>query len=204
MEALISWFILYWPYVIGLILVCIAAFFVFRAAVRAYRKYYDRYRSEEEKIKRLTELKNKYAQLTKEAIESSDETELLEGAALSYQLKLQKSDNMEADFAALSKEKQYIYALDVFVQDGSLRTFFKENGSILTEKIVPALDMIGLHEVSEYTEKIRIMFDENDETTSIDNNAIEKIENKFSDGDFLTKIKLSAAEYIKKNTEMFV
>ncbi|MGN1418266.1 MAG: hypothetical protein ACI4W6_02950 [Acutalibacteraceae bacterium] len=204
MESFMEWFRQYWVYVIVLVAVCIGAAFVFRAAIKAYKRYYARYRKEEAEIKHLVALKEKYGELTAETIENADEEELLEGVALSFQLKLQKFDDMSAEFAKLCDEKKYVYALDVFVSDKSVETFFKENGRELTEIIVPALRAIGLEQAADQAEKIRIMFDETDETTSINKAQIEKAEEYFRNNDILTKIKHKAAEYIKENARKLI
>ncbi|MGN0468817.1 MAG: hypothetical protein ACI4GY_08850 [Acutalibacteraceae bacterium] len=204
MESFMQWLKQYWIYVIVLVAVCIGAAFVFRAAIKAYKRYYARYRKEEAEIKHLVELKEKFGNLTAETIENADEEELLEGTALSYQLKLQKFDDMSGEFAKLCDEKKYVYALDVFVSDKSLETFFKENGRELTEIIVPAIRAIGLDEAAKQAEKIRIMFDEKDETTSINKAQIENSEKYFNDNDILTKIKHEAAKYIKENAPKLV
>lgn len=201
MNDFMAWFEQYWLYAVGLVIVCVAAFFVFRAAARSYKRYYSRYREQEAEIKRLLALKEKYQTLTKQVIFDAPDGELLEGAALSYQLALQKEDDISEAFSLFSKEKQFVYALDVFTQDKSVRTFFKENGRELTEIIVPALEAIGMSEEAHRAEKIRIMFDETDETTSISENEIEQTEAFFETNDVLTKIKLNAAEYIRKNAE---
>ncbi len=200
MNEVQQWFSQYWRYVIGLVGVCIVAFFIFRAAVRSYKRYYTNYRKQESDIKRLLALKEKYKTLTEEVIQSAPDDELLEGVALKLQLELQKHDDMTTEFEKLSEEKKRLYALDVFVQDKSLKTFFRENGRELTEIIIPALEMIGLDEAAQKSERIRLMYDEKDETTSISEKIIEHTENYFETNDILTKIKLQAAKYIKDHS----
>lgn len=204
MDAVVLWFKEYWAFALGLVAVLICAFFVFRAAGKSYKRYYSRYRQQEAEIKRLLALKEKYAVLTKETLENADESELLEGTALSCQLVLQKCENMEAAFAALSKEKQYIYALDVFVSDASVQTFYKENGAQLTKIAADALAAIGLEEAAGKARKIERMYDETDETTSVSQSEIDKTEKWFAQHDILTNIKLYGARYIKEHYECFV
>ena len=204
MENIKEWFVQYKWYAMGLVFVLIVFAFVLRMAAKAYKKHYANFRKEEANIKHLLALKEKYKNLTEEAIADGSEDELLEGVALSYQLALQKADDMSARFAEFSKEKQYIYALDVFVSDKSVRTFFKENGRELTEIIVPALKLIGLEAEAKEAEKIRIMFDETDETTSMSEKTIETVEAYFTENNVLTKIKQAGAKYIKNNPAEFV
>lgn len=204
MSDFTSWFSQYWRYVAGLIGVCIVAFFIFRAASRSYKQYYKRYREQEKQIKHLVALKEKYQNLTESVIAEAPDDELLEGTAMSYQLVLQKEDDMTAQFNLMSDEKKYIYALDVFTQDKSLQVFFKENGSELTKIIIPAMKLIGLDEAANVADEIRLMYDETDETTSINQSKIEKAESYFENNSILTKIKLNAARYIKENATHFI
>lgn len=204
MNGMVQWFSQYWQYALGLAASTAVLAVVLRMAVRSYKAYYKRYRDEEAEIKRLVKLKEEYGELTKQAIESGSSEELLQGVALSYQLKLQKKEDMTAEFEKMEKPKQYIYALDVFISDKTLRTFFKENGKELTDIIVPALEMIGLDEEAKTTEQIRLMHDEKDESVSFDESRIEKAQEYFDRNGFLTKIKLQGAEYIRKNAEIFI
>ncbi len=204
MENFLNWLTEYKWYAVGLVFVIIVFGFVLRMAAKAYRKHYAHLKKEEAKIKHLVALKEKYKDLSEETILNADEDELLEGVALSYQLVLQKNDDMSAEFEKLCDEKKYVYALDIFVSDKSVRTFFSENGRELTEIIVPALKLIGLFEEAEECEKIRIMFDEKDETTSISEKTIEEVENYLKENNVLTKIKQSSAKYIKENASLFL
>ena len=111
---------------------------------------------------------------------------------------------MEKEFALLSEAKRYIYILDVFVQDNSIGDFFRENGDILRMEITKALEFIGMKEFAEKIEKIRKMFDNDDETVSYNESEIEKMQAFIDENEVLTKIKLESAEYIKGNFQLFV
>ncbi len=204
MNAVSQWFSEYWMYVLGLVAAVAVLIVVSRMAARSYKAYYKRYRAEEEQITRLIGLKEKYGNLTAEAIESGDENELLEGVALSYQLKLQKCDDMTAEFNKLGDEKKNVYALDVFVSDGNVKTFFSENGKELTGIIVPAFKMIGLEETAGQIETLRLMYDEKDETVNYNPELIDRIQQDIIDNGILTTIKLNGAKYIKENPELFL
>ena len=110
---------------------------------------------------------------------------------------------MEKEFARLSQAKRYIYILDVFVQDKSVGEFFRENGDILRMEITAALEFIGMTELACEVEKIRRMYDNDDETASYSEAEIEKLQTFIDENDILTKIKLESAEYIKKNFQLF-
>lgn len=204
MDALISWLKEYPLYAVGLVAVIVVFSFVVRATGKAYSRYYERYRKEEAEIKRLVALKEKYKVLTEEVIINADKNELLEGVALSYQLKLQKAEKQEEEFRKLPKEVQYMYALDVFCGENQLKDFFRENGDILKDIILPAFSSIGLEEEGYMLLPLKLMYDESDSTTSFDENKIKQTEEYFANNNILTKIKEKSAEYIKENPSFFV
>lgn len=175
---------------------------VFYFAVRAYSKHMNAYKKEEAELKRLTALKEKYKPFDENVIRSAPADEILEGVALVYQVYLQKKDDMEKEFLLMKKEQQYIYVLDVFVSDGSLRSFFRDNADILRCRLVPALELIGLCDVAEKAERIRKMYDVKEEEVSLDEKLIEETDKVFLDSDVLSRIKLHSAEYIKENVSI--
>lgn len=201
---MLEWFKEYWYLAVIFVVVCIIASVIFYFAGKSYRKYRTSYKNQEAEIKRLIALKQKYVPLTEDAIAGSDSSETLEGVALSYQLFLQKQENMEKEFSLMSEEKRLIYILDVFVQDGSVNEFFTQNGDILRMQITKALELIGMNEFAEKLDGIRKMFDDNDMTTSWNQQEIDKMQSYVEENDVLTKIKLKGAEYIKKNSQLFV
>lgn len=199
-----EWFKEYWYLAVIFVVVCIIAAVIFYFAGRSYSAYRASYKNQEAEIKRLIALKERFVPLSEKAILESDNAETLEGTALSYQLYLQKQEDMEKEFALLSEAKRYIYILDVFVQDKSVADFFRENGDILRMEITKALSFIGMTEFAESIEKIRRMFDVDDENTSFNEAEIEKLQAYIDENDILTKVKLESAEYIKKNFQLFV
>lgn len=203
MDNVIAWFRDYWPYALLLVAVAVGASFIFRKAGRAYKAHQKTFHEEEAQMRRLVELKKTYYPLTKEAIAAAPDDELLEGTALSLQIPLQKSDDPERAFLFLPQVQQLIYVLDVFVSDKTATVFFKESSALLSSRLLPALDLIGLHDADETLSHLVTMFDENDETTSLDWNAVADADTKFSAMDLLTKIKLLGAKYIREHPEQF-
>ncbi len=189
-----------------LIVVFIAAAIIFlvllNKAAKAYSGHMKSYRAEEAEIKRLTALKEKYKNLDEETINNAPEDEILEGVALIYQLYLQKKEKIEEEFLLLNRPQQYIYVLDVFVSDASVKTFFSENSDILRNRIVPAMKIIGMETESAKIEKIRRMYDNYDEEISFSEKEISDTEKFLEEGDILRKIKLESAKYIKENVTL--
>lgn len=204
MQAVAVWFSQYWIYAVVFVAVCIVTGFICSKAGKAYRKRKGEYNAQEAEIKRLVAMKEKYYPLSQAAIESADEGELLEGAALSYQIELEKSGDMMGTFNAYSEEKKRIYTLDVFVSDKTLKTFFSQNGSELKNLIIPALEMIGFKAQADMIKEVYLMYDEKDETTSLSYEKIEEIQKVIDGDEFLTKIKHGAAKYMKDNPSLFV
>lgn len=199
-----EWFREYWYLALIFVAVCAVAAVIFYFAGKSYKRYRTSYRNQEAEIKRLIALKERYVPLTEKAIADSDSAETLEGVALSYQLFLQKKENMEEEFSLLGKEKRYIYVLDVFVQEKSLQEFFNENGDILRMEITNALLLIGMDDFAKKVEKVRLMYDKADMTTSWNQSVIDSLQTFVEENDILSQIKLKGAEYIKKNSQLFV
>ena len=175
---------------------------VLNFAAKAYSKHMKSYKAEEAEIKRLTALKEKYKDLSEEAIGSAPDEELLEAVALIYQLFLQKKDNVEEEFLKLSSEIQSIYVLDVFVADGGVEEFFTANTNILRMRLVPALELIGLNEDAKRLSAISRMYDEDDYEASFSRKKLEDADKFFRDSDILSRIKLNSAKYIKENVSL--
>lgn len=150
-------------------------------------------------MKRLLALKEKYMNFTEETLATADEAEILEGVALSYQLRLQKEENPEKAFECMNEEKQNLYVLDVFCADADVKTFFSENGKIVKDRIIPALSMIGMDEFSLRLKEIYDMYDETNEDISYSENKITQINALAEADDILRKIKAEGAKYIKNN-----
>lgn len=201
---MVEWFKQYWYLALIFIGVCIVAAVIFHFAGKSYKAYRTAYREQEAEIKRLTQLKAKFVPLTEKAIEESDSAETLEGVALVYQLFLQKKEDMEKEFSLLSKEKRYIYILDVFVQDKKVGEFFRQNGDILKSEIMAALELVGMEEFAVKIEHIRKMFDNEDDEVSLNENEIGMVQSYVDENDILNCIKLKSAEYIKQNSQLFV
>lgn len=204
MDNVIAWFRDYWPYAVALIVVAVGASFVFRKAAKAYKAHQKSFHAEEAQMRRLVELKKTYYPLTEATVAAAPDEELLEGTALSIQIPLQKQDDPERAFSLLPEPQQLIYVLDVFVSDASAEVFFKESSALLASRLLPAMELIGLHDADALMTKLVTMFDENDETTSLNWAQVRQADDAFAAMDLLTKIKLHGAEYIRNHPAQFV
>lgn len=184
--------------------VCVVFVIILYFAAKAYRKRTALYKAEETEIKRLVALKEKFRPVTKDAIENASADELLEGIALSYQLTLQKEEDIEGRFNLLNDDVKDVYALDVFVQDKTSKEFFSQNGAIIKDRIIPALEKIGMTDLAEGIKPIHAMYDNSNEDVSYDIAKIEEFDNFMKNSSVLEEIKLKSAEYIKQNFESFI
>ncbi len=194
-----EWFSQY-GYLIGVFaIVSVTFIFLLNRAAKAYSKHFNSVNDQRKQLEYLTNLKNKYRNITAEELDSCSDDEILEGFALLTQVEMQKSDDMEAYFRRLPKEKQYIYVLDVFAQDGSAKEFYSQNGEILTEIITDALESIGMITFAQKLSEIAKMYNKDDESVSFNREIIDKFDQEINDMCVLGEIRHNSAKYIKEN-----
>ena len=194
-----EWFSEY-GYLIAVFFVVLVAFVVvLNKAAKAYSKHFNSVNEQKKQLEYMTNLKNKYRNITAEELEKCSADEILEGFALLTQIDMQKSDNMEDFFRNLPKEKQYIYVLDVFVSDGSVKEFYTQNGEILTDIIIDALKAIGMIDFADKLSSVAKMYNKDDESISFDSNTIDKFDAEINTMCILDEIKGKSAIFIKEN-----
>ena len=187
-------------YLVAVFVVVLVVFIVvLNRAAKAYSKHYNTVNAQKKQLEHLTALKNKYRNITAEELAQCNQEEVMEGFALLTQIDMQKSDDMEAYFATLPMIKKYIYVLDVFVSDGSAEVFFGENGEILTDIILDALDAVGMQKFASELSVIAKMYNKDDESVSFDKKSIENFDKTLNESDILTQIKVNCARYITEN-----
>lgn len=196
----VQWY--YWAILLGAI---ILAIFAWRKAFIASRERRERLKREGAIWKRDYDLRQKYSVLTLEKLKETEDTELLHAVAMNIQVFLENETNMNEAFSTLSKEKQFVYALEYFDEDAknSLSTFFKNNGAPLVPIIPEALETVGATKYIEIVNSILPMYDP-DSDVSIDYTVISAADEKFKeiyDSDEFCRI---VADYIKKNKEIFL
>ena len=194
-----------WYYWAILLVAIILAIFAWRKAFIASRERRERLKREGAIWKRDYDLRQKYSVLTLEKLKETEDTELLHAVAMNIQVFLENETNMNEAFSALSKEKQFVYALEYFDEDAknSLSTFFKNNGAPLVPIIPKALEAVGATKYIEIVNSILPMYDP-DSDVSIDYTVISAADEKFKeiyDSDEFCRI---VADYIKKNKEIFL
>ncbi len=187
-------------YLIAVFAVVLVVFIVvLNRAAKAYSKHYNTLNAQKKQLEELTALKNRYKNITLEELDKCNQEEVMEGFALLTQIEMQKTDDMEAYFASLPIERKYIYVLDVFVSDGGAEVFFGQNGEILTDIILDALNAIGMGEFALELSEIAKMYNKDDESVSFSKKAIEDFDKTLNESDILSQIKLNCAKYIREN-----
>ena len=194
-----EWFSQY-GYLVAVFFVVLVVFVVvLNKAAKAYSKHFNTVNEQKKQLEYMTDLKNKYRNITAEELSECSEEEILEGFALLSQIEMQKSDDMEALFRTLPKIKQFIYVLDVFVQDESAEIFFSQNGEILTDIIIDAIKEIGMNDFAGQLSEIAKMYNKDDESVSFNKQTVENFDKTLNEKGILKDIKVNSARYIKEN-----
>ena len=194
-----------WYYWIILLVAVIIAIFAWSKALKSGKERREKMKREAALWKRDYELREKFTILTEEKLNSTEETELLHGAAMNIQVMLEKANDMTESFNSLPDAKKYIYALEYFDEDAKkkLSAFFKNNGEPLISIIPDALNAIGAGKYIEHYSTLLPMYDPDSEV-SIDYNIIGRADEEFSslyNSDELLRL---SAEYILKNKDIFL
>lgn len=194
-----------WYLWVLLVIVSILAIFVWIKAMAASRIRREKLRKEAEIWKKDYELRQEFKTLTLEKINSTDTNKMLSGVCMNIQIELENATDMNEAFLKLPEEKKYIYCLEYFDEDASksLSTFFKNNGSPLTDYIVEAIKTIGYEEILPLIEAVYPMYDDNSDV-SIDYTIIDKTDDKFKEIYNPNKLYDLVSKYVKLNKEIFI
>ncbi len=194
-----------WYYWIILLGAAIGALLMWIKALKSSRERREKLKREGAIWKRDYELREKFTVLTDTKIKETDVTELLHGVAMHIQVKLEKATNMNEAFEALTEQEKFVYALEYFDEDckNGLSVFFKNNGAPLVPVIPEALNAVGAHKYTDIVASLVPMYDP-DSDISIDYDVVARADEEFDelfDSDEFCRL---AAEYIRKNKEIFL
>lgn len=194
-----------WYLWVLLAVVSILAIFVWIKAMSASRIRRERLKKEAEIWKKDYELRQEFKTLTLEKINSTDTNKMLSGVCMNIQIELENAPDMNEAFLKLPEEKKYIYCLEYFDEDSSksLSTFFKNNGSPLTDFIIKAIKTVGYEDILPLIETIYPMYDDNSDV-SIDYTVIDKTDDKFKEIYNPNKLYELVTKYVKLNKEIFI
>ena len=165
----------------------------------------ERLKKEAEIWKKDYELRQEFKTLTLEKINSTDTNKMLSGVCMNIQIELENAPDMNEAFLKLPEEKKFVYCLEYFDEDSSksLSTFFKNNGSPLTDFIIKAIKTVGYEDILPLIETIYPMYDDNSDV-SIDYTVIDKTDDKFKEIYNPNKLYELVTKYVKLNKEIFI
>ena len=188
-----------------LLVVSILAIFVWIKAMTASRLRREKLKKEAEIWKKDYELRQEFKTITLEKINSTDTNKMLSGVCMNIQIELENATDMNDAFLKLPKEKKFIYCLEYFDEDcvKSLSTFFKNNGSPLTDFIIDSIKTVGYEEILPLVEMVYPMYDDNSDV-SIDYTVIDKTDDKFKEIYNPNKLYELVTKYVKLNKEIFI
>lgn len=196
----------YWYLYLALVALIVLSVFAWGKAMKASRRHREQVEKEIKAIEKERHLRETYNTLTAEVIENADEDELLEGISTFVQMRVEKSADINAEFAKFPDEFREMYALNFFCEDidVSLSSFFRNNGEPLVSLAVPALRRIGADKAANIVNEQFKMFDDRNESVSYDVKRIEELDRKFAELDEAKNLRRTAADYIKKNQQAFI
>lgn len=194
-----------WYLWVLLVVVSILAIFVWIKAMSASRTRREKLKKEAEIWKKDYELRQEFKTLTLEKINSTDTNKMLSGVCMNIQIELENAPDMNEAFLQLPEEKKYVYCLEYFDEDcvKSLSTFFKNNGSPLTDFITQAIKTVGYEEILPLVKTLYPMYDDNSDV-SIDYTVIDKTDDKFKEIYNPNKLYELVTKYVKSNKEIFI
>ena len=196
---------------VGVILAVLVVLLIFAwyEAIMASKKHNE----EREKIiadlEREKKLRNEFRHIDETIFtEGKDDYRLVIGICAFVQMKIEKAADMNSAFAELSQVKKNAYCLGYVFEDSrvKLSEFFRSNGEPLLSCAKTAVDEIIGGEFAEIFDKMSVMLDDNDETTSVDEDKINQWNGEFSAlmEEKSGEIYSEAAAYIRENKDEFL
>lgn len=170
-----------WLIVLILIVIIIPVCIKVSRSVQKRSEANEKIKKEFERIKML---KEKYKVVDKDKAQTADAKELCGGIAAVLQYELEKSQIPDDDFANAEKWRREVYALYWFDEDvtaESLSFFFRNNGGPLPSVAVNGLKSIGADKIYSTVAQMYSMYDDKNESVSLDKAKVEELDKKFSD-----------------------
>ncbi len=196
----------YWYLWLLLAALGIAAFFAWGKASAAARRRGEKRAEIEAKLRYEAKLRQESPQLTPERIAQAPQDTLLDGVVLLMQQRLEKLPDMTQAFRLCTAPEQEMYALYYLCEDGAqkLSNFYRINGEPLLSLAPQALVHIGAQEEARIAAEEYEMFDEGNETVSLDRERLAQLDEAFRSFFRVSRVKLLAAEYIRANAQDFL
>lgn len=196
----------YWYLWLLLVVLAVAAFFVWGKAAAAVRKHGEKRAEIEEKLRYEARLRKEYAVLTPQKIAEAPQDTLLDGVVCRLQQRLEKQPDMTKAFQACSMQEREMYALYYVCEDGAqkLSRFFRINGEPLLALAPQALLHVDAQEEARIAAEEYEMFDEGNEAVSLDRERLDQLDLAFKNVFCAARIKSLAADYIRADAQAFL
>ncbi len=206
MQAFVDYVKEYWVLFVILAVALIALFFVTSKASAAVAKSKKEKEILIKKLDRMKMLRENYSELTEEKILSDSGENLLDGVRENIQYRIEKDEDMNDSFEKLREEEKLVYAFSYFLEEAekSPSEFFRNFTKPLTPYTVKACDLLLGGEAARAVKKEYNGFDEENETASLIETEIEKLDEKIKSELDIASAKSAGADFIKKNVSQFV
>ena len=194
----------FWYMWLILIVLVAVLLVVMKKASAAMKKRNSILAKHREEVERFKSLVDKYSSADGTLLLSADAAEVAEGITAVLQYKLEKSTDPDADYNNAPGWKREVYALYYFSEDckQSLSYFFKNNGEPLVSVLVSAVKNIGYDKIYPTVSQMFSMYDENNESVSLDKTKVAELDEEFSNifdtDEFFELVRKYAAENYDK------
>ncbi len=171
----------YWYlWIVVFALIPILVFAVIKAS-KAAKKRNELIEKQQQELQKLKRLAKQFSLLDKETAEKTEPKKLAEGVTAALQYELEKSQTPDELFENTVQWKKTAYSLFYFDEDvaTSLSFFFKHNGGPVPKIAVDGLSVIGYSKITACVREMFGMYDENNESVSLDKNRTEILDEKF-------------------------
>lgn len=137
-----------------------------------------------------------------------DNYRLVIGMCANVQMKIEKAENINAEFAALSDVKRNTYCLGYVFEDSQskLSEFFRSNGEPLLSAAKNAVHEVIGGDFAKFFDKEFSMLDDNNEDVSVDDEILKDYDAEFTAfmAENKEKVYKKTADYIRANKDEFL
>lgn len=160
-------------------------------------------------LEREKKLRNEFRHIDETTFnEGKDDYRLIIGMCAFVQLKIEKASDMNSAFAELSQVKKNAYCLGYVFEDGKekMSEFFRANGEPLLSASLQAVEEVIGGEFAEIFSKMFVMLDDNDETTSVNEEQLERWNDELNAmlEKYSQEIYAKVATYLRNNKNEFL
>lgn len=159
----------YWYLWAALAVAVLGCAFLWYKAMQSSRARNARRDAEIARIKRERELREAFANPSRETLLAAAPARLIEGLCANIQLWLEEQPDLLAAFHAMPEPRRRVYALGYLIQESreALSEFFRKNGEPLTSCALEAVESCVGGEFAEIFGKEFAAFDNNNEEVSL-------------------------------------